>query len=605
MRAFTLLALIYAVTADKTASVSKNAVSPVAKVVELLQAMQHTLEGEGKEEMKLYTNLVLWSGNEKSNSKATIVNKKAEIEDAEAFIEDQKTFRETLSAAVDETIGEIARLEAEKQNATDIRNNEKKVFVKTDEERASAINQIGIALDTLEKNPTFLQANVVERIKQSAALRSEMVSELVEQAGSRDDIIEILRNMEEATTKDRNDGMSDEQEGAHAFDMLSMSLNEELESENDLKSSKQAEISASEEQSSQKSQELMTAKKVLEETEVYLANIQAEFKAKTAEHKANLEGRSDTVTAIQEAVQILTSARAMAVFSGGQLAASVAKLILVEPKVDAAVDFVQVESAATQHGPFDKVKTMVSGMIGKLQKEANEAADHHAFCEEEMGKTQKSMAEKNKEVAKLTGRLEAREASIEEMTTRKADCEREMTEMQQAVASATDMRIEERAAAMKAISEYKDGGTILSSAMQVLSEVFAEKATTGNQIIGILEVAVSDFAKLKLEAESQESAAEADFKKLNSEAKVRQAALKTELEGLTRMSLATQSDVQHMLRELESVKAEVTAVTEYWEQLKPQCTVKIPTHEERQERRANQIEGLNNALGVLSGNAVP
>jgi len=605
MRAFTLLALIYAVTADKTASVSKNAVSPVAKVVELLQAMQHTLEGEGKEEMKLYTNLVLWSGNEKSNSKATIVNKKAEIEDAEAFIEDQKTFRETLSAAVDETIGEIARLEAEKQNATDIRNNEKKVFVKTDEERASAINQIGIALDTLEKNPTFLQANVVERIKQSAALRSEMVSELVEQAGSRDDIIEILRNMEEATTKDRNDGMSDEQEGAHAFDMLSMSLNEELESENDLKSSKQAEISASEEQSSQKSHELMTAKKVLEETEVYLANIQAEFKAKTAEHKANLEGRSDTVTAIQEAVQILTSARAMAVFSGGQLAASVAKLILVEPKVDAAVDFVQVESAATQHGPFDKVKTMVSGMIGKLQKEANEAADHHAFCEEEMGKTQKSMAEKNKEVAKLTGRLEAREASIEEMTTRKADCNREMTEMQQAVASATDMRIEERAAAMKAISEYKDGGTILSSAMQVLSEVFAEKATTGNQIIGILEVAVSDFAKLKLEAESQESAAEADFKKLNSEAKVRQAALKTELEGLTRMSLATQSDVQHMLRELESVKAEVTAVTEYWEQLKPQCTVKIPTHEERQERRANQIEGLNNALGVLSGNAVP
>jgi len=605
MRAFTLLALIYAVTADKTASVSKNAVSPVAKVVELLQAMQHTLEGEGKEEMKLYTNFVIWSRNEESNSKATIVDKKAEIEDAEAFIEDQKTFRETLSAAVDETIGEIARLEAEKQNATDIRNNEKKVFVKTDEERASAINQIGIALDTLEKNPTFLQANVVERIKQSAALRSEMVSELVEQAGSRDDIIEILRNMEEATTKDRNDGMSDEQEGAHAFDMLSMSLNEELESENDLKSSKQAEISASEEQSSQKSQELMTAKKVLEETEVYLANIQAEFKAKTAEHKANLEGRSDTVTAIQEAVQILTSARAMAVFSGGQLAASVAKLILVEPKVDAAVDFVQVESAATQHGPFDKVKTMVSGMIGKLQKEANEAADHHAFCEEEMGKTQKSMAEKNKEVAKLTGRLEAREASIEEMTTRKADCEREMTEMQQAVASATDMRIEERAAAMKAISEYKDGGTILSSAMQVLSEVFAEKATTGNQIIGILEVAVSDFAKLKLEAESQESAAEADFKKLNSEAKVRQAALKTELEGLTRMSLATQSDVQHMLRELESVKAEVTAVTEYWEQLKPQCTVKIPTHEERQERRANQIEGLNNALGVLSGNAVP
>ena len=58
----------------------------------------------------------------------------------------------------------------------------------------------------------------------------------------------------------------------------------------------------------------------------------------------------------------------------------------------------QVSSA--QHGPFDKVKGMVADMLTKLQKEQSEAADHHAFCTEEMGKTKKSLKTKEKEVAR-------------------------------------------------------------------------------------------------------------------------------------------------------------------------------------------------------------
>merc|ERR1719353_2408177 len=101
------------------------------------------------------------------------------------------------------------------------------------------------------------------------------------------------------------------------------------------------------------------------------------------------------------------------------------------------------------------------------------------------------------------------------------------------------------------------------SAMNVLNEVFAEKATAGNTIIGILEVAQSDFSKLLAEAQAQEAAAEADYKKMSSEAKVREAALGTEMEGVTRMTLETQSDEQHLTRELESVQKEVEAVQSY------------------------------------------
>merc|ERR1719359_1414991 len=172
------------------------------------------------------------------------------------------------------------------------------------------------------------------------------------------------------------------------------------------------------------------------------------------------------------------------------------------------------------------------------------------------------------------------------------------------MAEATKLRTEEETQSSRAISEYGDAVTILTSAMNVLKEVFAEKATAGNTIVGILEVAQSDFRKLLLEAQTQEAAAAADFKKMKQDSRVREAALKQELESVTRMNLETQSDEQHLSRELDSVKSEVLAVQDYWEQLKPQCEVKTPSHEERAARRANQIEGLQNALGVLSGDAI-
>merc|ERR1719405_165621 len=314
--------------------------------------------------------------------------------------------------------------------------------------------------------------------------------------------------------------------------------------------------------------------------------------------------RSDELTAIQEALTIMTSERAMAVFNTGLLQMPVVTHVSLPDPTEPSVSLVQVEAYTGFGGPFDKVKTMVQDMITKLEKEAADAADHHNFCTDEMKKTKKSLEKKGAEVTKLGARLEARQASIAEMTTRKAEITEELSNLKQAMSDATLLRQEEKASSTKMISEYGDAVKIIDSAMNVLKEVFAEKATQGNTIIGILEVAQSDFSKLLAEAKAQEAAAAADYKKMSSEAKVREAALGTEMEGVTRMTLETQSDEQHLTRELDSVQKEVEAVMSYLEQLKPQCEVKTPSHEERAARREKEIEGLQNALGALSGEAI-
>merc|ERR550537_4766 len=338
-----------------------------------------------------------------------------------------------------------------------------------------------------------------------------------------DEVLDLMRNIEDETSDGRNAALEEEQKAQNAFEILEQSLKTELQSANELKADKQREVSSSEESSARKQQELNTAQKVLEEAEKHNADLKVEFSQKTAEQKESVDLRSDELTAIQEALAIMTSERAMAVFNSDLAVGppTLSRVDLPDPVTRTALSLVQV--AAEEHGPFDKVKNMVQDMLTKLQKEGAEAADHHAFCQEEMGKTKKSLETKEKEVAKLSGRLEARQASIAEMTARHEEIMKEMSDMATAMADASKLRTEEEKQSSRAIAEYGDAVTILTSAMNVLKEVFAEKATAGNTIVGILEVAQSDFAKLLTEATAQEAAAAADYKKMSSEAKVREA----------------------------------------------------------------------------------
>merc|ERR1719236_217455 len=49
---------------------------------------------------------------------------------------------------------------------------------------------------------------------------------------------------------------------------------------------------------------------------------------------------------------------------------------------------------------------------------------------------------------------------------------------------------------------------------------------------------------------------------------------------------------------------ELDAVLEYFDKLKGSCETKAPSFEERQARRKQEMEGLQNALAILEGKAI-
>merc|ERR1712139_693 len=65
--------------------------------------------------------------------------------------------------------------------------------------------------------------------------------------------------------------------------------------------------------------------------------------------------------------------------------------------------------------PMENVKGLLTDLIAKLEKEAKEAADLHAFCQAEKKKTKAAMDKKNMVIDKLSARIEGATSTKEQL----------------------------------------------------------------------------------------------------------------------------------------------------------------------------------------------
>merc|ERR1719253_1255671 len=92
--------------------------------------------------------------------------------------------------------------------------------------------------------------------------------------------------------------------------------------------------------------------------------------------------------------------------------------------------------------PMQKVKDLLTDLITKLEKEAKEAADLHAFCQEEKKKTKAAMDKKNMEIEKLDTRIEKASSTKQEQEELVATNSEQIAAIEKSNAEATKIRNE-------------------------------------------------------------------------------------------------------------------------------------------------------------------
>merc|ERR1719265_2220875 len=275
--------------------------------------------------------------------------------------------------------------------------------------------------------------------------------------------------------------------------------------------------------------------------------------------------------------------------------------------------------------PFVKIRGLIEDMIAKLMKEAQEEATQKAFCDEEMGKSNKAKEEKTLTLDKLQSRIDKASARKAELEQAIKDLETEIAELDAGTAEATKIRNAEHDTYLKASKDFGDAAAATEKAIKILKDFYDNasllqtgakttrasapefgeaKSDAGSVIIGILEMSNEDFVRLHSETETSEEEAVEAFEKLMNDSRASKAAKEAEVK-------ASLSEIKSLTVTLTDngedkgmTQKELDAVLEYIDKLKPQCEEKVMSYAEKKARREAEIAGLKEALEILSGAAL-
>merc|ERR1719207_513045 len=170
--------------------------------------------------------------------------------------------------------------------------------------------------------------------------------------------------------------------------------------------------------------------------------------------------------------------------------------------------------------PMANVKNLLNELIAKLEKEAKEAADLHAFCQAEKKKTKAALEKKNMEIDKLSTRIEKATTTKEQLQELVATNSEEIAETQKVNAEATKLRNEQHENFVKVDTDFSGAASAVDDAIDALKEYYGDaliqtqsktktlsdtkqptvafggaKSDSAGGIIGILETMGEEFRK--------------------------------------------------------------------------------------------------------------
>merc|ERR1740127_185495 len=266
--------------------------------------------------------------------------------------------------------------------------------------------------------------------------------------------------------------------------------------------------------------------------------------------------------------------------------------------------------SAGEEDPFAKVKGLITDMIATLESEAEEDASQKAYCDKEMSETNAKKDELTAESDKLSTKTAQDKAASTKLKEEVATLQKELADMAKAKADADKLRAEEKATFEKNSAEMKLGIEGVKKALSVLKEYYAKDDShgaaegAGSGIIGLLEVAESDFTKGLTEMTAAEETAAADYEAYSKEDEIATVTKQKEVEYKTKEAAGLDKAVADLSTDLQAVTDELTAVLEALDKLKEMCVAKAEPYAERKARREAEIAGLKEALQILEGEAV-
>merc|ERR1719473_1511544 len=463
-------------------------------------------------------------------------------------------------------------------------------------------------------------------------------------------VVDMFSDLENKMADERSDGQKTEANQKHSYMMMMQDLTNRLDRTKDERAKDIALKAKKEQQLADAQGDKADTEAAKAEDEKYLQELRDMCHTKTMEYNARQELRQGEQEAIGKAVEILGGG-AVSGAADKHLPALIQKgssfaqfrSTSVSPLQRKVASFLQEKAEqvnspilslmATRMGddPFTEVKKMIKDMIVKLMEEANEEAEHKGWCDTELTTNQQTRDSKSEESDTLSAEIEMLTATVSKLSEDITELNEGIATIDKAVADATADREAEKAKNAATLADSKAAETAVAQAGAVLKEFYAKAAEAtafvqqkgpaddapatfdgayqGNQdqasgVLGMLEVIQTDFARLTSETTADEEQAADAFQKYSADTATNKAVKETDVKHKTGKRQQTESALAEAKKDLGTTNEELTAAMDYYDKLKPSCVDAGVSYEDRVERRKAEIESLQEALKILSGDSV-
>jgi len=639
-----------------------TAVSPVQKVIQLLDELKGKVEADLAAEEKMMEEYTAWCDEEANDKEDSITSSKRTIGDLMATIEDSKATIGSLTTKVGELTQKISTDEGDLSKATELRNKESADYVAAEKELVDTVDSLERSTAVLKKNLGLVQGGRVASMLKSVAgglqkiveaswvtshQKSVIQSLLQAQTAESDEdlsfqpqatsaayasqssgILDTIADMQEKAEESLSSTRKDEMEAAHAYAMLKQGLDDSiavakkaLGESTLLKSTTEEELNAAEMALSETQETLAADTKYLEELKQSCESKQTQWaqrQKQAGEETAAIEKAKEILS---EGVKVLLQTSvSVRTTEEDRDRAEVVKVLSALAKSVHSYQLVQI-AARARSDPFGKIRGLIEDMIAKLTKEAAEEADQKTFCDEEIGESKAKQADLSGKLDKTSARISKAESGKAKLLEEIKVLETEISEMDAGQAEATKVRQEEHEEYLKASKDFKDSAAAVAKAIDVLNEYYSSaafvqvaakqpdasfggaKGDVGSTIVSVLEVAESDFTSLLAESEADESAAQEAYDKLTQENAVTKATKTGDIKAKTSEVKQIEVALGNYKENKATVTEELDAVLAYLDKLKPQCETKVVSYADKKAKREQEIAGLKEALTILSGEA--
>jgi len=460
----------------------------------------------------------------------------------------------------------------------------------------------------------------------------------------------MLEKLKDQFETKRTELMSEELKAKHAYEMIVQQLKDNSENAEHEIAKKTTGRAQTQKSKAEAEGDLAMTTKSRDEDKKYLADATALCGQKAEDFKSRQALRAEEITTLEKAIEIISSssvagageknlpallqARARAHSAFAQLQAGqqsplqerIASFLADRARLSGSRLLSQV-SERVAADPFGKVKKLIKDLIVQLMEEATAETEHKGWCDTELTTNKQTRDRKTEEVASLTAQAEDLTAQIAQLTQDLADLAAGVKELEASMAKATEDRAASKEANEQTVKEAKEAQEALQQALAVLKEFYARSAQAtvltqqspaedapetfdkpyqgmlpeGGNVVDFLEVILTDFTRLESETSSAEAAEQDQYERFMFESK-KDKALK---ENESQHKEATKTDKEGALhsteQELKGTQEQLKAAVDYYEKLKPTCVDSGITYEERVRQREEEIQSLQEALKILSG----